>query len=108
MNRQAAATAAIEDEDYFEHTRARIIDTRARYARLLGELGFDVPDSRANFVFPEHPRANARELFCGLRERGILVRYFDRPRISNRLRITIGTDEQMDMVARALRELVRG
>ena len=66
-----------------------------------------MPDSRANFVFPRHARADAKTLLAGLRERGILVRYFDKPRLNDRLRITIGTDEQMDAVIEALRELTR-
>ena len=81
--------------------------TRDRFAGRLRGMGFDVPLSRANFVFPAHERVPARELFAGLRERGILVRYFDKPRLSNRLRITIGTDEEMEAVASALYELTR-
>ncbi len=103
---QAAATAAVDDAGYFEHTRDMIVATRARFTAQLRDMGFDVPDSRANFVFPMHPRVPARTLFEGLRARGILVRYFDKPRISNRLRITIGTDAEMDAVVQALRELI--
>lgn len=104
---QAAATAAVDDYEYLEQTRGAIMATRERFIRRLRELDFDVPDSRANFVFPAHARVSARELFAGLRERGILVRYFDKPRLDNRLRITIGTDEEMDAVIQALEELVR-
>lgn len=103
---QAAARAALEDVNYFEYTRRAIIDTRERFSAELKRLGFDVPLSRANFVFPEHASVPARELFDGLRARGILVRYFDKPRLSNRLRITIGTPEDMDAVVRALSEMV--
>lgn len=105
---QAAATAAVEDAQYFERTRTAIMATRDRFAERLRALDFDVPDSRANFVFPAHARVPARELFAGLRARGILVRYFDKPRLDNRLRITIGTDADMDAVVAALRELTRG
>lgn len=104
---QAAARASIEDEAYFARTRDAIIATRERFSDGLRELGFDVPDSRANFLFPRHARADAKALLAGLRERGILVRYFDKPRLNDRLRITIGTDEQMDAVIEALRELTR-
>lgn len=103
---QAAARAAIEDEGYFEFTRNAIIGTREKFSAELSRLGFDVPKSRANFVFPEHKTAPARELFQKLREAGILVRYFDKPRLSNRLRITIGTPEDMAEVVRALEKLV--
>lgn len=105
---QAAAAAALEDVEYFERTRTAIMATRDRFAARLRSMGFDVPVSCANFVFPEHRSVPARELFTALRERGILVRYFAKPRLDNRLRITIGTDEEMDAVADALEQLVAG
>ena len=104
---QAAAAAAIEDSDYFERTRTEIMATRDRFSARLRGMGFDVPDSRANFVFPEHRSVPAGELVAALRERGRLVRYFNKPRLSNRLRITIGTAEEMDAVADVLEELVK-
>ena len=68
------------------------------------ELGFSFADSRTNFVFAAHERVPAREIFEMLKEKGIYVRYFAKPRIDNHLRITIGTDEEMDRLIAVLRE----
>ena len=106
MLAQTAARAAIEDEDYFEYTRHTIMETRDKFAEDLRALGFDVPRSSANFVFPAHSKVSAKVLFAALRERGILVRYFDKPRLDNRLRITIGTPEDMERVVLAIREIL--
>lgn len=102
----AGATAALKDEDYFQECRRKVIATRERISGQLRELGFDVPESKANFVFISHPDKPAEELFRKLREKGILVRYFNKPRIDNRLRVSVGTDEEMDAFVAALRELI--
>ena len=91
-----AGEAALEDCAYFENTREKIIATRERSKKEMEKLGFIVTDSRSNFLFVRHKEAAARDLFRALREAGIIVRYFDKPRIDNYLRITVGTDEQMD------------
>ena len=62
----------------------------------MKKLGFTFPDSKANFLFASHPKVPAKEIFEAAREKDIYVRYFDKPRINNYLRITIGTDEEMD------------
>ncbi len=97
-------TAALGDRAYFEETRAKIIATRERTKKELSSLGFSFADSYANFVFASHERVPAKELFEALREAGIYVRYFDKMRIENYLRITIGTDEEMDTLFEFLRE----
>ena len=74
----------------------------------LKKLGFIVTDSAANFLFVSHPDVPAKTLLDGLRERGILVRWWNKPRISNYLRITIGTDEEMKALRAAMAELVGG
>ena len=102
---QAAAAASIADRAYFEHQAARVQATRTRSAAQLRGLGFEVTDSKANFLFVHHPKVAAKTLLDGLRQRGILVRWFDRPRISGHLRITVGTDEEMDALCAALEEL---
>lgn len=102
---QAAAAAALLDEPYFAERCRRIMETRERTAQRLREMGFTVADSKANFLFASHPRVPAETLLAGLRERGILVRWFDRPRIDNYLRITVGADGEMDALCAALREL---
>ena len=103
---QRAALAAIEDEAYFRGICQRVIDSREFLSAELAQLGFDVLPSRANFLLVTHPGTAARELFAGLRARGIIVRYFEKPRIDNHLRITIGSEDAVGSLLRALRELV--
>jgi histidinol-phosphate aminotransferase len=98
------AVASLEDEEYFQETIRRIVTTRERMKKELSELGFTMPDSRSNFLFISHERVPARELFAMLRERHIYVRYFDKPRIDNMLRVTIGTDREMDQFIACLKE----
>lgn len=99
----AAGCAAIQDEAYFRQCTAKIIRTRERVKEELRALGFCFEDSRANFLFVTHPAYQARELFAALRRENIVVRYFDKPRIDNYLRITIGTDDEMDALIRFFR-----
>lgn len=103
---QAGARAAIEDEDYFQSIRRRVMDTRERTAKVLKQMGFIVLPSQANFLFLSHPNHGGKELLDALRERGILVRWWSDPPIENWLRVTIGTDEEMAEFARGLREIV--
>lgn len=100
------AVASLADEAYFRETTDKVIATRERVARQVKELGFRSTDSKANFLFIEHPAIPASELFAELRERGVLVRYFNSPRIDNYLRVSIGTDEEMNTFVGALREIV--
>lgn len=90
-----AGKAAIEDDTYFTNTCGRIIKTREWTKKELSALGFTFPDSYSNFIFATHPDYPAKELFDALREKHIFVRYFNKPRINNYLRISIGTDEEM-------------
>lgn len=103
---QAGARAAIEDEDYFQSIRRRVMDTRERTAKVLKKMGFIVLPSQANFLFLSHPNHGGKELLDALRERGILVRWWSDPPIENWLRVTIGTDEEMAEFARGMREIV--
>lgn len=96
--------ASLSDEQYFRDTLTKIITTRERVKKELSELGFTVPDSKSNFLFISHPRVSAKELFTALRGQNIFVRYFDRPRIENMLRVTIGTDGEMDRLITFLKE----
>ena len=80
--------------------------TREKAAAKLRGLGFSFPEPCGNFIFATHRTCSARELFAALREADIFVRYFDKPRIDNYLRITIGTDEQMNAVVKALKEIL--
>lgn len=103
---QAGAIGAVEDESYFQSTRLFIIKTREATTKKLTQLGFTVLDSSANFIFVSHPKKSAKSLLDGLRTKGILVRWFNKPRIDNYLRISIGTDEEMDALCAALKELL--
>jgi histidinol-phosphate aminotransferase len=96
------AREAIRDSAYFQSTRSRIIKTRTRVATALAAMGFQVIPSQANFIFISSPRCPACELFRQLREKGILVRYFDKPKIDNFIRVTIGTDPEMDCFLEAI------
>jgi histidinol-phosphate aminotransferase len=102
----AGATAAIEDEAYFETSRNAVIRTRDALTAGLQKLGFEVLPSAANFVFARHPGHEGADLASGLRAKNILVRHFNKPRISDFLRITVGTDEQSAQLLTACRELV--
>jgi histidinol-phosphate aminotransferase len=94
MLAQAGAIAAIKDETWFEATRGRIIASREKLARDLTGLGFEVLPSAANFVFARHPKHSGADLAARLRQHGVIVRHFAKPRIADFLRITIGTDAQ--------------
>lgn len=102
---QAGAVAALEAGDYFDRTRRAIMDTREWTWRRLVDLGFDVNPSQANFLFARHPMMPGKELFTRLREAGILVRRWDLPRIGDHLRISIGTQEEMETLCQALARL---
>lgn len=92
----ALGVAAVEDQAYFEKILKKIINTRERVKGELRALGFTFPDSKSNFIFATHKTCPAKELFEALKSADIYVRYFAKPRIDNFLRITIGTDEEMD------------
>lgn len=98
----AGAVAALEDEAWFAKTCAAVIDTREGLMLQLEDLGFEVLPSQANFVFARHPARDAGELAASLRQRGVLVRHFRQPRISQYLRISIGTREQCTALVDAL------
>ena len=101
---QTAAVAAIKDGIYFNNIRRKIIETRSQTVDGLTELGFQVVPSQANFVFAMHPEYAAADLYRELRQAGVLVRYFNKPRIDQYLRITIGTDEEMQTMLTRLPE----
>jgi histidinol-phosphate aminotransferase len=106
---QAAACASLEDEDYARKTRNRIVATRERLAERLRALGFVVPPSRANFVFAATPDGkDARPLYDALLRRGFLVRHFASDGLSDGLRISIGSDEDMDALLASLQGELHG
>jgi histidinol-phosphate aminotransferase len=105
---QAGAVAAIEDEAYFQDIRARVIAGRRRLNEGLAQLGFEVLPSAANFVFARHPAQEGAALAAALRQRAVIVRHFAAPRISDYLRITVGTGGQIDRLLSALSDILDG
>lgn len=97
-----AGQAALEDTAYFDKTRHAIMETRAWTKTELEQRGFTCLDSRSNFLFVSTERRNGCELYEKLKQKGVLVRHFNAPRIRNWLRITIGTPEQMEAFLAAL------
>ncbi|GAF56132.1 LOW QUALITY PROTEIN: histidinol-phosphate aminotransferase [Psychrobacter sp. JCM 18901] len=102
---QAGATASVLDTEYFEQTRQQVIDLRTSLTAELTTLGYKVLPSHANFVFARPKDGNASAVASALREQGIIVRHFDKPRIAEYLRITIGTAEQNERLINALKAL---
>ncbi len=103
---QAAGVAAIESDGYYFKNAERVIKTREETTLRLRELGFEVIDSAANFVFCRHPDFDGGELYKSLREKGILVRHFSKKRIDQYLRITIGLPEEVASLCEALRNIL--
>lgn len=102
----AAAISAVEDEVYFKKCVGRIINTREEVTAKLNELGFSVIPSKANFIFITHPLYKAGELFKELRKKGVLVRYFNKDKIDNYLRVSIGSEEDMKFFITALKKIM--
>ena len=106
----AGGSAAISDKTYFEQSCNKIIATRTRIDSELTTLGFDVLPSKANFVFakpnPFKIQKNAETLYLELKDKGVLVRYFNKARINEYLRITIGTDAEMDILLEKLGQII--
>jgi histidinol-phosphate aminotransferase len=101
----AGAKAAIEDSGYYDKINRRVIVTREQTAKELESLGFSVLPSSANFLFVKPQNKTAKEYFAILRDNGILVRHFNKDRIKNYLRISIGTDEEMEKFINVCREI---
>ena len=104
---QRIGVEAVKDESYFEETVNKIIQTREKTKIKLKELGFTFPDSKSNFIFASHPDKPARVIFEELKRRKIFVRYWDKPVINNYLRITIGTNKEMDIFFEALEDILK-
>lgn len=106
MNQTALACGveSVKDDAYFKESVEKIIETREWAKKELKEMGFDFPDSRANFIFVTHPKKDAKQLFEELKQKQIYVRYWGSSRIEQYLRITIGTRQEMEILLAALRE----
>ncbi|MBQ3527909.1 MAG: histidinol-phosphate transaminase [Clostridia bacterium] len=102
----AAGKGSLEDREYTEENCQRIIATRERTKNKLKELGFEMTDTFANFIFAKHPLICGEELYLKLKEKGILVRHFSKEKLDEYNRITVGTDEQMDALVKALEDIL--
>ncbi len=102
----AMGVEAVKDDAYFQETIRKVIATREWTKEELRRLGFVFQDSRSNFIFASHPDYPAKELFAALKQQGIYVRYFEKPRIDNYLRISIGTEEEMKTLLSFLKQYV--
>lgn len=98
--------ASIEDDEYFKSTCKKVIETRERVTLELEKLGFDVLDSQTNFIFATHNEHNMKSLFEYLKTQKVFIRYFSLPRIENYVRITIGTNEEMDIFLKKTKEFI--
>lgn len=103
---QAGAIASLQDDAHFQQSRLRVIEGRERLTRGLKRAGFEVLPSLANFVFARHPAHEGAALAAALREQAVIVRHFSAARIADYLRITVGTDEQIDRLLSALSRML--
>lgn len=103
---QAGAIASLQDDAHFQQSRLRVIEGRERLTRGLKGAGFEVLPSLANFVFARHPAHEGAALATALREQAVIVRHFSAARIADYLRITVGTDEQIDRLLSALSRML--
>lgn len=102
-----AAAAAIADNEYYDDKIAKIVATREKTMAQLREMGFICTESKANFIFASSDKIAASDLASELRKRGILIRYFNKAKIDNYLRITVGTDEEMQTLVDAIKEIIK-
>ncbi|MDE6103290.1 MAG: aminotransferase class I/II-fold pyridoxal phosphate-dependent enzyme, partial [Oscillospiraceae bacterium] len=104
---QICGAEAVRDEQYFQSTLKTIVYTREKAKADLAELGFEFTDSKSNFLFVKHNSVKAKYIFEELKKKKIYVRYWNKPRIDNYLRITVGTTEEMTKLISALKEIVK-
>ena len=99
-----AGVASVNDEEYFQKITAKVVETRERVKKELAKLGFIFTDSKTNFIFAKHEKVSGQEIFDALREKEIYVRHWNKPRIKDYLRISIGTDEEMNTMLEFLKK----
>ena len=102
----AMGIEAMKDVEYFNETISKIIATRTRVTEELRSLGFEVLDSQTNFIMATHEGYNMKEMFEYLKENKIFIRYFNQPRINKYVRITIGTNEEMDKFLQGVKDFI--
>ena len=97
---------AVLDNDYYMDNCKKIIETREYTQKRLMEMGFAVTDSKANFIFAKSDRIGGKDLYLELKKKGILIRHFDKEKIKDYNRITVGTKEEMDALILAITEIL--
>ena len=102
----AAGIAALRENDYYQKNALKIVENREYTTGALTAMGFHVLPSKSNFIFAQVPDRNGKSLYLKLKERGVLVRHFDKDRISDYVRITIGTRDQMDILLREIKQVL--
>ena len=102
-----AGVESVKDREYFEETCKKIITTREEAKKIMAEMGFEFPDSKANFLFVTHKKYDMTKLFEYLREKNIYVRHWNNPTIKDYLRITIGTDAEMNKLYQAVKDFMK-
>ena len=102
----AAGQGVLEDEEYTRKNCETIIENREFTAGELKKLGFELTESKANFLFMKHPRVDGKKIYETLKEKGVLIRHFDKKRIDQYNRVTIGTREQMEIFIEKLKEII--
>ncbi|PTY39142.1 histidinol-phosphate transaminase [Brachyspira hampsonii] len=102
-----AGIEALKDKEYFKDTVNKIINTRERTKTELKDLGFNVLDSKSNFIFISHKNIFAEDIYLKLKEQGILVRYFKKDIINNYIRVTIGSDKEMDIFLEKIKDIIK-
>lgn len=107
MIAQAAGIASVNDEKYFRETLAKVVATRRRLTEQMRSMGFTVADSSTNFIFAKHSKFGAKEIYDYLKSVDIYVRWFNKPLINNHLRITIGTDKEIDALISAFSDYIK-
>ena len=102
----AGATAAIDDQQWLTQNRGRVVATRSRMTQEMRSLGFEVPDSQANFIWCTHPDRKVKPIYEQLLERQVLVRYMEYAGWGDGLRISVGTDQQIDACFQLLKSMM--
>jgi len=103
---ELAGIAAVEDKDYFEACRIKVVENREVMAKSLAALGFQIMPSSTNFIFARHPGISGKRIYEMLKAEGVLVRRFDRPRIEDYLRISVGSRSDIETLIKKLAEIV--
>ena len=103
----AAGVGSLEDDEYIKENCKKIIENRRYLVEELSKIGFTMTDSSANFIFAKHGTVCGKDIYLKLKEKGVLVRYFDKDRLKDYTRITIGSKEQLDVLIEKLKEILK-